>query len=178
MSPIKDKLPIEPIKDKIHNSRVHIHKAHYEEHPDVRTGEDLTIGERLADIVRNSMGSWSFIIVFLCIIGVWVAVNNVLVAFDAYPFILLNLILSTMAGLQAGILLIAAKRADRVAAETAGHTVQNTEIIKTLLEQNTQMTEMIEQLTRELHDTVLKQDAGQGIDIENLYVIGGEHEAR
>jgi uncharacterized membrane protein len=148
---------ISKIQQKVHESKVHVHKGHYEEHPVVRSGHDLTAGERAADLVRNGMGSWTFIIVFLGFMGAWVGVNKLVLAFDAYPFILLNLLLSTMAGLQAGILLIAAKRSDRISSEVANHTAANTEDIKTLIEQNTELTALVEKLTSDLHKHFIEE---------------------
>ena len=90
--------------------------------PGVRTGEQLTRGEKAADNVRNRMGSWGFVFAFLGVMMIWALVNSFWLAnkgFDPYPFILLNLFLSMLAGLQGAILLIAAKRADAVAAEQA-----------------------------------------------------------
>jgi len=90
--------------------------------PGVRTGEELSRGERAADIVRNKMGSWGFVFTFTTFMFIWASVNVVVFAnrgWDPYPFILLNLMLSALAGLQGSILLIAAKRADAVAAEQA-----------------------------------------------------------
>src|SRR5205807_3102390 len=74
--------------------------------------------------------------------------------FDPYPYILLNLFLSMLAGIQAAALLIAAKRADQIASEIALHTERNTDDIKTLLQQNTDLTQMIRELTREVHHRV------------------------
>ena len=68
-------------------------------HPGVRSGEDLTLGERAADVVRNGMGSWPFVFVFLGIMAIWAGYNGNH-GFDPYPFILLNLFLSLLAGLQ------------------------------------------------------------------------------
>lgn len=90
--------------------------------PGVRTGEELTRGEKAADAVRNRMGSWGFVGFFLLFMAIWAVVNVYWLnnkGFDPYPFILLNLFLSMLAGLQGAILLIAAKRADAVAAEQA-----------------------------------------------------------
>jgi len=85
--------------------------------------DERTVGEHAADIMRNGMGSWTFVIAFLCFMAVWAAANSVLYfggqngkhGFDPYPYILLNLCLSMLAGLQGAILLIAAKRSDRLA---------------------------------------------------------------
>ena len=90
--------------------------------PGVRSGEELSRGERAADLVRNKMGSWGFVFTFTTFMFIWATVNVVVLAnrgWDPYPFILLNLMLSALAGLQGSILLIAAKRADAVAAEQA-----------------------------------------------------------
>lgn len=81
----------------------------------------LTRGERAADRLRDYMGSWTFIALFLFAMGVWAVVNVSLVAWDPYPFILLNLVLSMLAGMQGAILLIAAKRQDAISAALAQH---------------------------------------------------------
>ena len=92
-------------------------------HPAVRSGDQLTRGERAADRMRNGMGSWGFVFGALVFLAAWMAFNGVLgkSSFDAYPFILLNLVLSCVAALQGAILLIAAKRSDQVSAELAQH---------------------------------------------------------
>ncbi len=66
--------------------------------------------------MRNVMGSWGFVFGFFAVMIMWAVVNTVLLehvfhhkAFDPYPYILLNLFLSMMAGVQAAALLIAAK---------------------------------------------------------------------
>jgi uncharacterized membrane protein len=99
------------------------HDRHWEHHPAVRTGSELTLGERAADTLRNSMGSWGFIFGFLGFMAAWMTLNTVAwcLHWDEPPFILLNLGLSTLAGLQGGILLIAAKRQDAVNAALAEH---------------------------------------------------------
>lgn len=89
--------------------------------PGVRTGAELTRGEIVADVMRNRMGSWAFVGWFLAFMLIWAVANTLLSknALDPFPFILLNLFLSMLAGLQGAILLIAAKRADAIAAEQA-----------------------------------------------------------
>jgi uncharacterized membrane protein len=89
-------------------------------HPGVRTDEALSPGERAADRMRNLMGSWGFVAAALMLLAGWM-IGNGSHGFDPYPFILLNLILSCIAALQGAILLIAAKRADQIAAELAIH---------------------------------------------------------
>lgn len=83
--------------------------------------EKLTPGERAADRLRNGMGSWPFVSVFIGVMLVWFVLNSLDSAWDPYPFILLNLFLSMLAGLQGAILLIAAKRQDTIAAALARH---------------------------------------------------------
>ncbi len=88
------------------------------EHPGVRSGNQLTLGERAADAMRNGMGSWTFVLCALVFLAVWMSYNRN-TGFDKYPFILLNLVLSCLAALQGAILLIAAKRSDQIASELA-----------------------------------------------------------
>lgn len=62
----------------------------------------ITFGQRIADNVARFGGSWTFIITFICFMGAWMALNVVKpfgIAFDKYPFILLNLALSTLAAI-------------------------------------------------------------------------------
>ena len=92
----------------------------WHEHPGVRTDGDLTLGERAADRLRNSMGSWAFVFGAVGFLAVWMLVNR-RSGFDPYPFILLNLVLSCVAALQGAILLIAAKRSDQISSELARH---------------------------------------------------------
>jgi uncharacterized membrane protein len=87
-------------------------------HPGVRSGDQLTTGERAADTVRNGMGSWWFVFGAVLFLAGWMAGNRN-VGFDPYPFILLNLVLSCVAAMQGAILLIAARRADQVSSELA-----------------------------------------------------------
>lgn len=81
----------------------------------------LTRGQRAADTMRNVMGSWGFVGGFIAFMLIWAAINSLAIRWDPYPFILLNLFLSMLAGLQGAILLIAAKRQDGIAAALAQH---------------------------------------------------------
>jgi uncharacterized membrane protein len=81
--------------------------------PDVRFEAKLTFGQRLADRIAVFGGSWNFIIVFAAILLAWMFVNSyVLVVrpFDPYPYILLNLVLSTLAALQAPVIMMSQNR--------------------------------------------------------------------
>lgn len=107
-------------------------------HPRVRSGDELTLGEKAADRLRNSMGSWPFVFGSLIFLAIWMA-GNANNGFDKYPFILLNLLLSCLGAMQGAILLIAAKRSDQVASELAEHDY----------EQDCRSERMLEQLSEE-----------------------------
>src|SRR5712675_3012723 len=83
----------------------------------------LTFGERLSDRIAEFGGSWKFLIMFGAVIVVWIGANVALLAsraFDPYPFILLNLILSCLAAVQAPVIMMSQNRAearDRLRAE-------------------------------------------------------------
>jgi len=79
--------------------------------PNVVFDERLTFGDRLADRVAAFGGSWTFIILFLGAMGIWMLRNVESAApFDPYPFILLNLVLSCLAALQAPIIMMSQNR--------------------------------------------------------------------
>ncbi|MQT11417.1 DUF1003 domain-containing protein [Segnochrobactrum spirostomi] len=85
---------------------------------DIAFEESTTFGDRVADRVAEIGGSWTFIISFVVFIAVWAGLNAVLLhwsaAFDPYPFIFLNLLLSLLAALQAPVIMMAQNRqADR-----------------------------------------------------------------
>lgn len=135
-------------------------ERHWHKHPGVRTGDQLSVGERAADRMRNMMGSWRFVFAFFSVMILWAIVNSVFWlggrngrhGFDPYPYILLNLFLSMLAGVQAAALLIAAKRADAIASEIAVHTEINTDEIKRLLDENTELTRQVKANTDMLED--------------------------
>ena len=94
--------------------------------------------------------------------------------FDPYPYILLNLFLSMLAGVQAAALLIAAKRADAVSSEIALHTEKNTDDLKSLLSENTVLTEQVKRQTDLLeeihrHVTALTPNAGTMHDADRTH---------
>jgi uncharacterized membrane protein len=73
----------------------------------------LTFGQRTSDKIADFGGSWKFIIIFFAIIVLWMIVNIFLLqnkAFDPYPFILLNLVLSCLAAIQAPIIMMSQNR--------------------------------------------------------------------
>lgn len=73
----------------------------------------LTFGERMSDSLASFGGSWRFIIIFAVILLSWIAINSYFLLsrpFDPYPFILLNLILSCLAAIQAPIIMMSQNR--------------------------------------------------------------------
>lgn len=84
---------------------------------DKQAAENETWQDRLADKLTEICGSWGFIIWFVFIIALWMTINIVLAykyadkAFDPYPFILLNLVLSCISALQAPIIMMSQNRA-------------------------------------------------------------------
>ena len=85
--------------------------------------ENLTFGQRAADKIAKFGGSWTFIISFFLVLTMWIAFNVYALhnkGFDPYPFILLNLILSCLASIQAPIIMMSQNRQeekDRARAE-------------------------------------------------------------
>lgn len=103
-----------------------LHKPRWHEHPHVRTGSELSLGERSADVLKRAFGSWIFLGALNLFIIMWTGLHLVgIINFDPYPFIALNLILSWLAAQQGGALQIAANRGDRIASELAMSTHDN-----------------------------------------------------
>ncbi len=136
---------------KISSAR-HLHSATWHE----RQAQELTTGERAADRMRNVMGSWGFVGTFLLIMVLWAAANSFGRAWDPYPYILLNLMLSMLAGLQGAILLIAAKRQDAISAALAQHDYETNAAakadIETLLALHQDQLRVIGQLRDEVRE--------------------------
>ena len=124
--------------------------------------ESLTTGQRAADAMRNGMGSWPFVGGFLLFMAIWATANALAhgQAWDPYPFILLNLFLSMLAGLQGAILLIAAKRQDAISAALAQHDYDTNVAAKTDIEAvlaiNRQQLNMIAELQATLERVALE----------------------
>ena len=74
--------------------------------------EKSTLGQRAADAIARFAGSWAFIFSFIAVMVLWMAGNVLLAsrAFDAYPFILLNLVLSCIAAVQAPLIMMSQNR--------------------------------------------------------------------
>ena len=75
---------------------------------------DITFGQRAADAVARVGGSWLFVLSFLALLAGWMALSTLILrkhSFDPYPYILLNLVLSCLAALQAPIIMMSQNRA-------------------------------------------------------------------
>lgn len=74
--------------------------------------EKITFGQKAADAVASFAGSWAFIFSFIAVMVIWMVMNVLLAAkaFDAYPFILLNLVLSCIAAVQAPLIMMSQNR--------------------------------------------------------------------
>ena len=129
-------------------ARLRIRRPNWRNHPTVRSADQLTLGERAADRLRNGMGSWGFICAALVFLAGWM-IGNRGTGFDPYPFILLNLVLSCLAAMQGAVLLIAAKREDQINSELARHDYETNQRAELMIQQ-------IHELTAQIHDRVVQ----------------------
>ncbi|GEO11672.1 DUF1003 domain-containing protein [Segetibacter aerophilus] len=133
--------------------------------------EKLTFGQRIADHIATFGGSWTFIISFFCFIVVWMGINIWMLSnkpFDPYPFILLNLILSCLAAIQAPIIMMSQNRQehkDRIRSEhdykinlKAELEIQllNEKVDHLIIHQNKRLME-IQQIQADYLDDILKE---------------------
>ena len=93
-----------------------LHRADVARDPGREEGEDRTAGQRAADALATFGGSWAFIVAFAAFLGAWVVINTDVLqprqqAWDPYPYVFLNLILSMLAAIQAPIIMMSQNRA-------------------------------------------------------------------
>jgi len=112
---------IEKLEQEVVNS---IHESELlSANPNLEYQINTSMGDKIADKVAKFGGSWNFIITFFVILVVWILINTYVLifsTFDPYPFILLNLILSCMAAIQAPIIMMSQNRQetkDRIRSE-------------------------------------------------------------
>ena len=82
---------------------------------DAEFEKDLTLGEKMADKLASFGGSWTFLIIFGALLLAWIVSNSVMLIqkpFDPYPFILLNLVLSCLAAVQAPVIMMSQNRVE------------------------------------------------------------------
>jgi uncharacterized membrane protein len=132
----------------------------------LREGEvTLTLGQRVADKVATFGGSWTFIILFFSILVGWIILNAFILSqkpFDPYPFILLNLVLSCLAAIQAPIIMMSQNRQEEKDRERAEHDylinlkaeleIRNLQLnLKNLFEVQKKQMEMLNEIQQKLH---------------------------
>ncbi|WP_127901956.1 DUF1003 domain-containing protein [Solirhodobacter olei] len=86
------------------------------QNPEEEIDETMTFGQRMADHVAAFGGSWTFILTFLAVLMGWIAINSLSLLtkpFDPYPYILLNLVLSCIAAIQAPIIMMSQGRQEQ-----------------------------------------------------------------
>lgn len=131
--------------------------------------EKITFGQRAADAVARFAGSWAFIFSFIGVMIVWMVVNVVLAtrAFDAYPFILLNLVLSCIAAVQAPLIMMSQNRQeakDRARAENDYKiNLKNELIIDDLYKKITQILENQKKLEKQIEKQNGKEESGKPV---------------
>ncbi|MBX7258440.1 MAG: DUF1003 domain-containing protein [Candidatus Hydrogenedentes bacterium] len=119
-------------------------------------GEQLTLGQRIADQVAAIGGSWSFIIGFAVVMTSWIALNSFILVksgedFDPYPYILLNLVLSMLAAIQAPLIMMSQNRHAAKDRMDAMHDYEvNLKAELEILELHRKIDEMREQQWKEL----------------------------
>lgn len=147
--------------------------------------EQLTMGDRIADVVSATIGSWRFIIIQSCLLAVWIALNVTAIIYhwDPYPFILLNLMLSFQAAYAAPFVMMSQNRQaakDRLMAESDyGCNVKGEVEIRNIMEhldhQDTVIMEILQRMEAQ-HQEVLQHLSRLdpelarrlGIDIEQV----------
>jgi uncharacterized membrane protein len=92
-----------------------LHRRHVVRDTNQAYLDERTLGQRMADRIAAFGGSWPFILIFLAFLSGWMVLNTGILqprheAFDPYPYILLNLILSTLAALQAPVIMMSQNR--------------------------------------------------------------------
>ena len=135
--------------------------------------KQLTLGERISDKVAEFGGSWKFIILFFTVMAIWIVANSVYFLWhpwDAYPFILFNLILSMLAAIQAPIIMMSQNRQedrDRLRAEND---------YKVNLKAEIEIRALSEKMDQLLHNQWVRLLEIQQIQMEMLEDLTGRRE--
>jgi len=142
----------------------------------------LTLGERIADRVAEFGGSWKFIGIFAAVMLGWIALNSAAifaVHFDPFPYILLNLVLSCLAAVQAPVIMMSQNRQESKDRLRSEHDYQvnlkaeieirqlHVKIDQLLTHQWTRLLE-IQRVQMELVDDLMQQRKSPGAEGENL----------
>ena len=163
-------MDITPSVDAIATDYVHKHsEGHFKfptfkhNHPAVLNvneiaDERLTMGQKVADTVAGTVGSWRFIIIQSCILAVWLVLNitGIVLRWDPYPFILLNLALSFQAAYAAPFVMMSQNRQaekDRLTAQNDYQTdCKGEEEIRHIMEHLDHQDELILQIVKRLEE--------------------------
>lgn len=117
--------------------------------------ENLTLGQKISDKLASFAGSWTFIIIFFFVLIFWMWLNSTKIfstEFDPFPFILLNLVLSCLAAIQAPVILMSQNRQGE----------RDRHVLESDYEVDVQSRNKIEQLFEEMKNLNIK--------IENIYL--------
>jgi uncharacterized membrane protein len=123
-----------------------------------------TLGERMADRIALFAGSWKFIGIFIGVLVLWIIINSFTLfakPFDPYPFILMNLILSCVAAIQAPVIMMSQNRQEKKDRLRAEHDYEVNLKAEILVEDIIKRLEKIEQNQARLAERLIK-DAGAG----------------
>ncbi len=161
---------LQDVRDDLHDDAL-IHRILHEKVSQDPRLQAETFGQRAADKLAAFAGSWFFLLTFIVLLLSWMIINTMLAvrAFDPYPYILLNLVLSCISALQAPILMMSQNRQgekDRIRAENDFQVNLKTEFI-------------IEDLHHKLEEALLGQQELQR-ELSRIYAkleqMGGHNE--
>lgn len=141
---ISSKSGAKPRKDSAMKRPVwHLHRA---------ANKNLSLGDRVADRLRNTLASWAFIIGSLLYMGAWIGIAKTrFIPIDNPQLTYLNLILSCAAALASSIILLSQKRSDVIASEVAVHTQGNTDELLAVNRTQLEILTRLDGLTEEVH---------------------------
>ena len=133
-------------------------RARYRHPVNQQLDDDAPLGARIADSVTRFMGSWKFIVIQTVLVVIWIALNigfiTGLIAFDPFPFILLNLAFSTQAAYAAPLILLASNRSSQRDRLTLEHAADETDLEERqndeLLRGNTEILKRVEGLEKQI----------------------------
>jgi uncharacterized membrane protein len=122
-----------------------------------------TMGDRMADRIAQFAGSWKFIGIFMGVLLLWIVINSVALLakpFDPYPFILMNLILSCVAAIQAPVIMMSQNRQEKKDRLRAEHDYEVNLKAEILIEDIIKRLEKIEQNQAQLAERLLGSGTG------------------
>ncbi|MHB1419213.1 MAG: DUF1003 domain-containing protein [Bacillota bacterium] len=136
--------------------------------------ESLSLGDKIADRMAEVAGSWTFIIVFVLTLLLWVGINSIQAVFhtfDPFPFILLNLLLSCVAALQAPVIMMSQNRQEKKDRIRAEHDYEINLKSEILIEDVLNRLEKIELTQNSLLEKLISIEQTQNSLLEKLISI-------